>query len=128
MTWVQAAYTKYSDKHMLPPLKVKVGDNVWLLRHHVKTIWPLTKLDIKCLGKFKIIKKVFSHTYKLDLLATMKIHPVFYISLLKPTASDPLPSQIQPPLPPIIVEDKPEWEVDEIVDLCFFGYTLKYLV
>ncbi|KAF8457631.1 hypothetical protein BGX38DRAFT_1156355 [Terfezia claveryi] len=57
----------------------------------------------------------------------MKIHPGFHVSLLEPASTDPLPSQIQPPPPPVIIEDEPEWEVDEIVDSCFRGRTLEYL-
>jgi len=57
----------------------------------------------------------------------MKIHPVFYVSLLEPTATDPLPGQIQPPPPPVIVDDEPECEVDKIVDSRLCGWTLEYL-
>ena len=128
MTWAQASYTEQSNKHRIPAPKLEVGDEVWLLRRDVKTTQPSAKLDFKRLGKFKIIKKVSSHTYKLELPVTMKIHPVFHISLLEPTALDPLPGQTQLPLPAVIVEDEPEWEVDEIVDSHFFGRTLKYLV
>jgi len=85
------------------------------------------KLDFKCLGKFRILQKVSSHAYKLDLPPSIKIHPVFHISLLEPAVTDLLPGQVQPAPPPIIVDDEPEWEVDEIVDLCFRGRTLEYL-
>ena len=109
--------------------KLEIGDYVWLLRKNIKTTQPSTKLDFKCLGKFRIIKKVSSHAYKLDLPASMKVHPVFHISLLEPAATDPLPDQVQPPPPPVIVEEEePEWEVDEIVDSKIAGRTLKYLV
>ena len=60
----------------------------------------------------------------------MKIHPVFHVSLLEPAATDPLLGQAQPPLPPTIIDDELEYEVDEIVDSKFVGRTksLKYLV
>ena len=57
----------------------------------------------------------------------MKIHPVFHISLLEPASADPLPGQIQPPPPPVIIEDEPEWEVEEILDSRIVGKTLQYL-
>ena len=57
----------------------------------------------------------------------MKVHPVFHVSLLEPAATNPLPGQVQPVPPPIIVDDEPECEVDEIVDSLFRGRTLEYL-
>ena len=83
------------------------------------------------MGKFRIIQKISSHAYKLELPASMKIHPVCHVSLLEPAATDPLPGQVQPPPPPVIVNEddgEPEWEVDEIVDSKFVGKTLKYLI
>ena len=56
----------------------------------------------------------------------MRVHPVFHVSLREPAATDPLPGQVQPASPPIIVDNEPEWQVDEIVDSRFCGRTLKY--
>ena len=36
------------------------------------------------MGPFKIINKVTEVTYRLDLLLKIKIHPVYYIAILKP--------------------------------------------
>ena len=59
----------------------------------------------------------------------MKIHPIFYISLLEPVAIDPLPGQVQPLPPPIIVDNQEiEYEVDEIVNSKVVEKILKYLV
>ena len=69
-----------------------------------------------------------SHAYKLELPASMKVHPIFHISLLEPATWDPLLGQLQPPPPPVIIDEEPEWEADEIVDSKFVGKTLKYLV
>ena len=83
-------YSKQADKHMIATPKFEVGDEVWLLRKNVKMTQLSSKLDFKRPSKFRITKKVFSHAYKLKLLALMKMHSVFHISLLEPTSSDPL--------------------------------------
>src|SRR5258705_11453835 len=129
MLWAQAHYAEQADKTHIHLPKLEIGDYVMLLCKNIKTTRPLAKLDFKRLGKFRIIKKVSSYAYKLDLLASMKVHPVFHVSLLEPAATDPLPDQVQPPPPPVIVEDEePEWEVDEIDHSKILGRTLKYLV
>lgn len=53
----------------------------------------------------------------------MEVYLAFYLEPAA-TATDPLPSQVQSPLPPIII-DEPEWEVDEVVDSRFAGRTLE---
>jgi hypothetical protein len=51
----------------------------------------------------------------------MRIHPVFYTSLLTRAADNPLLGQRNPPPPPVIVEREGadtaerEWEVEEVV-------------
>ena len=128
MTYARALQSEQADKHRSAPPALNVGDNVWLLRRHIQTTRPSTKLDFKRLGRFRIIQKLSSHAYRLELPATMKIHPVFHISLLEPCGTDPLAGHTQPPPPSIIVDDEEEQEVEEVLDSRYFGKTLKYLV
>jgi hypothetical protein len=60
----------------------------------------------------------------------MRVHPIFYVSLLEPVATDPLPGQINPPPPPVIVDDQEEYFVEEILDVKPNGikpYYVKWL-
>ena len=63
---------------------LKKGDKVYLLRKNVATKRPSDKLDHKKLGPFEIIEVKGPVNYRLKLLKTIRIYPVFYVSLLKP--------------------------------------------
>jgi hypothetical protein len=125
--WAQDAMSEQANKHHTPAPVYKEGDLAWLLRRNVKTTRPSGKLDFKKLGPFKVLAKISSHAYKLDLPSSMKIHPVFHVSLLEPVAQDPLPDQVNPPPLPIIVEGEEEYFIEEILDVKAKG-PLKYLV
>ena len=53
---------------------------------------------------------------------------VFHVSLLEPARNDPLPEQINPPPPPVIVGDHEEWKLEAIVDSRIHYHTLQYRV
>ena len=63
---------------------LKEGGKVYLVRKNIKTKRPSDKLDNRKLGPFRIDKVVRPVNYRLKLLKTMNIHPVFHISLLEP--------------------------------------------
>jgi len=106
-----------ANKARHPDPVLNPGDKVWLQRKHIRTTRPSNKLDHKQIGPYTILKKVGSRTYKLDLPATVKIHPVFYVILLEPTGSiEPIPGHYQPPPTPIIIQEQQEWEVEKIMD------------
>ena len=92
---------------------LKEGDKVYLLRKHIKTKRPNTKLDFKKLGPFEILEKIGSVNYKLRLPANSKLHPVFHVSLLEQAKGDtPLATdtELQP-------ENNPDvYEVEKILD------------
>jgi hypothetical protein len=61
---------------------------VYLLRKNIKTKRLSDKLDYIKLGPFKIIRKLGLVAFKLEIPEGMRIHPVFYISLLEPVPRD----------------------------------------
>ena len=105
------------------------GDYIWLSSRHIKTTHPYWKLNHKRLGRFKVLYRVGSHAYLLKLPATMKIHPVFHISLLEPCNSDPLPGQVQAKNPPPIIVDKNnKWEIKEILNSRMHYQSPQYFI
>jgi hypothetical protein len=73
----------YYNKSKLKKPRFKERDLIYLLRKNIKTIRPSNKLDYKKFGPFKVKRNIRNINYELYLLPTIKIYPIFYISLLK---------------------------------------------
>lgn len=110
----QTAQKAFADTKRLPAPPFKEGDRVWLLRKHIKTTRPSSKLDYKRLGPFEILRMIGKVAVELKLPQTMKIHPIFHISLIKIYKTSNIRPQ-QPDPPPIEIEGEQEWEVKEIL-------------
>jgi hypothetical protein len=88
-----------------------------LLQQNIKTTRPCDKLDDQRLKPFVIRKRINSVAYRLELLAAMKIHPVFHISLLEPCRESSFLRRVQSPPPSIKIENHEEYEVEKILNL-----------
>src|SRR5712672_1403352 len=99
----------------------KEGEQVWLDARNLRTTHPTHKLHPKRYGPFTITKVLSHVAYQLELPPTWKIHNVFhasYLSLFRETAEHG-PNFLEPPLE--IVEGEPEWEVERIVGMRYYG-------
>ncbi|CEP16048.1 hypothetical protein [Parasitella parasitica] len=112
----QENQAKYYNRKVSPGPTYNVGDKVWLFSKNIKTQRPTAKLDYRRLGPYTIQEKIGSRSYRLELPHTMKIHPVFHMNLLKPFVKDTIPGRTPKELPPVIIDDHEEYEVDYIVD------------
>ena len=56
---------------------------VYLATKNIITKKPSKKLDYKYLGLYKVIKRILKNNYQLDLPPKIRIHLIFYISLLE---------------------------------------------
>ena len=111
----QAQYKANADRHRVPS-PFKIGDHVWILRRHIKTTRPCAKLDYQRLGPFIITEWVNDATFRIDLPAHLRLHPVFHSSLLEPCHASSIPNRLVPPPPPLQLVDGPEYEVASILD------------
>src|SRR5262249_35002850 len=106
-----------------------VGDMVWLNAKNLTTKQPSKKLDHKRIGPFKIMKKVSSHAFRLELPAGLCfIHPVFHVSLLNKHDTNTIPNRTQPPPLPVEIDGTTEYEVSAILDSHLNRRKLHYLV
>lgn len=101
-------------------------------QHHcqndIQSTRPSGKLDVKRLGPFQINQKVSTVAYKLDLPASLRIHPVFHVSLLEKYIPNTFENRIQEPPPPLVIEGEEEFEVEAILDSRLHYRKLQYLV
>ena len=117
-----------ANRRRRPAPEMLPGQKVWLLRRHIATIRPSSKLDVRRLGPFAIIGPVGTSSFRLDLPLSMHIHPVFHVSLLEPHVANTFPGRVEKIPPPIQVDGFPEFEVREILDSKIFRRKIMYLV
>ena len=87
---------------------------VYLSLRNIKTKRPSKKLDNRS-TKFTITKVIGLLSYRLN--TPPRVHNVFHADLLRPAATDPLPSQVvdDPQPPAIIMDDNEYWLVEKIL-------------
>jgi hypothetical protein len=78
----------YYNKSKFKGFRFRKEDLVYLLRRNIKTTRPNNKLNYKKFVSFKVKRNIKNISYELYFLFIMRIHPIFYISLLEPADSD----------------------------------------
>ena len=75
-----------------------VGDMVWVIIKNWKTERPSRKLDYQIAGLYAVLKKI-GNLYKVKLLDSIKVYPIFSLDKLWKAVNDLLPGQKnEPPL------------------------------
>jgi transposase InsO family protein len=123
-----ATQARFYNRKVKKAPRFKKGNRVWLLRRNIKTTRPSGKLDYKRLGPFRIVKRIGKAAFRLKLPASMRIHPVFHVSLLEPFRPNDIPGRTQDPPLPVIVDDQEEFEVEEVLDSRVRRGKLQYFV
>jgi hypothetical protein len=111
----------YYDLRRQKASDFKKRKKVYLLQRHIKTKRSSKKLDHKKLGPFKILKKIGTLNYKLQLPTTIRIHPVFHVSLLEKANQNARQAKIE-------IDGKEEYEVKKILEEALIKEGKHYLV
>ena len=102
---------------------IEVGDLVLLSTCYLSLRSSPGKLKPRFVGPFRVTKAVGANAFDLELPATMKVHPVFNVSLLHANSKADYR-----PTGPIIVDGKAEYKVEKIVRHRGNGKHCQYLV
>lgn len=79
---------------------------------------PAAKLDHRWAGPFVVLEKNSAVSYKIELPANMRVHPVFHMSVLKryqEATNERFPGRNPDRPPPVIVDEEEEFEIEEIL-------------
>jgi hypothetical protein len=112
----QEKYARYYDRKVMEPPAFKIGDLVMIDARNLKTQRPSKKLDHKKIGPVKILKKIGTRAYRVELPPTIKVHNVFHVSLMEPYRTSKFPNRRQSPPPSEEVEGEASWEVESVAD------------
>ncbi|ETW78644.1 hypothetical protein HETIRDRAFT_247626, partial [Heterobasidion irregulare TC 32-1] len=95
---------------------------------HIRTTHPKFKLAPRRYGPFKILGKVGTLAYKLQIPPQWKIHPVFHAAVLtKYRETEAHGENFARPIPEVL-NDEEHYEVEMIMDSKRQGRGTKYLV
>jgi len=117
---------KQIDKHRKKMI-YKIDDMMFLDSRNITIARSSKKLDDKMLEFFKIIIEV-KHVYRLKLSSTMKIHSKFILNLLRLNSKNSLKEQRNKSSDFIVMNNKDEWKVKNILNFRHYRQRLQYRV
>jgi hypothetical protein len=123
MVHLQQLMKQGKGKRMFTPYQK--NQKVWLEATNLKMTHSTTKLTPKQYRPFIVKNIISSVIYQLNLPKHWKIHNVFYTLLLLLYYKTHIYGPNFEELPPELINDQPEWEVEIILDSRRFGYIKK---
>jgi len=113
----QRRYQVPADSRRTEAPDFPIGSQAFVKAQFFCMTRPSKKLSEKFLGPYEILARPGTHSITLQLPDSLQaVHPVFHVSMLEPAIPNQIPDRVQPPPPPILVNDEPKFEISEILD------------
>ena len=123
--WVQ----QVANRRRVPAPAYRPGQRVWLLAKDLPLPTVSRKLAPRYVGPHTIDHVINPSALRLQLPSSLKVHPVFHVSQVKPVADCDLSLPAAAPPPPCTLESGDlVWEVNRILAVCRRGRGFHYQV
>ncbi len=123
-TWEQMM--KQVNKHK-KEVNYKIESKMFLNERNIVTVKSFKKLNDKMLNSF-INLNLVDFLYKLKLSKFMHVYDVFHSDLLCSVVDDFLSDQKNELSDSIVINNKDEWKIDDILNSCWYQRQLQYKV
>ncbi|XP_041822865.1 uncharacterized protein LOC121628035 [Melanotaenia boesemani] len=123
-----AVYSRMANRCRVPAPGYRVGQKVWLSTKDLPLWLENRKLAPRFICPFPIVRIINLVAVRLGLPHTLRVHPTFHVSRVKPVSLSPLAPSSRPPPPTRFVAGGPVYTMRRILRSWRWGRRVQYLV